>query len=1160
MTAVAFHEAVTVRGRFYRSVQIAKDWKNPRSVHEYLLTPTARDLATQMLAGLQIPGGSRAWSITGPYGTGKSAFALFLTDLLAQATPEHPQSYPLRQSVGFDLPPFLPMLCVGQRAPLVPTIMSALREAVEPVTLGLTEDFDTLYPATADSAGGQGDHVLTLVESAARASRARGYGGLLLVIDEFGKLLEHASQHPESEDLLVMQHLAEAAARSTIPILLVTILHASFADYLDTLDDLRRREWQKVQGRFTDVAFQEPPEQLLRLVGAAIGREMPTDLETSYIYATEQVVQAPPFGEVGQRFPALGELLANCAPLHPVTALLLWPLFRSKLAQNERSLFAFLTGREPFGFQQFLAGITWSEGLPPFYRSDDLYDYVTTALGAAIYRGDRARRWSEIENALERVTVGAPRLATAVIKTVGLLNLYGAAVGLKASQELIALALGNREGVNEAIAHLQRASILVYRRHEDAYALWEGSDVDLDTAIQEALQMVGHGRLAERLKASIAVRPLVARSHYIKRGTLRYFSVDLIDGDPLTLRQTFNQPLTPADGQILYVLTPADAEREALIKYAQELTFSQQPEHRLRILAFPRPMTGLEEALREVESWEWVTSNVPGLQGDPVARQEVKARLRQAIERLESLAGSVLGLRGYSLDVSACEWVQGGTLHELHSARSFSQWISKLCDQVYNQAPVLRNELLNRDHLSSSAAKARRNLLEAMLSREGEPTLGFTGNPPEVSMYRSLLQDGGFHGFRGGRLQLGEPNSTWLPVWHTLNEFLQETHSNRRPILEIASRLRRAPFGLREGVVPLLTCALLLAHKDDVALYDGGVFVPELRVEVIERLLRVPEAFEIQQFVVSDEDRQAFADITDILETVQGPLKEDDSASQLLGVVKPLVLFAAHLPQYAKNTKKLEPPQAVAVRDILLRSADPYALLFVDLPRALGLPSLRWDPGGSFASLLKDCLLALQHAYHKLLDQIEEQVRIVFDLQGSSDSVRSQLQRRAAAIEGTSAEQTLTLFIRESSRLEGREWREVLGRVVNQGTPPNQWRDPDAVGFGLRLRQIASDFVRLEELVTEQQLTGATQVLRIGLLNGHIKEARAIVALTPERVASVDALTERISTLLSQGTDGSEEARRVRIAALAQAAMRYLGDMGDIGGRDIGGQGGHDNE
>jgi len=1150
MTSVAFREAVTVKGRFYRSVQIARDWKNPQSVQEYILTPTARDLASQMLAGLQAPGDSRAWSITGPYGTGKSAFALFLTDLLGQAHPEHPQSYTLRQSTGFNLQPFLPVLCVGQRASLVPTILSALHEALEVAVPGINEAFNSFTPETNDVAAGTDGELPARIEFAARAAKEQGYGGLLLVIDEFGKLLEHASQHPETEDLLVMQHLAEVAARSSVPILLVTILHASFADYLDTLDDLRRREWQKVQGRFTDVSFQEPPEQLLRLIGAALGREMPSNLERSYAQSTEEIVQSPPFNEVRKRFTEAGDLLANCAPLHPVSALLLWPIFRSKLAQNERSLFAFLTGQEPFGFQQYLASITWSEGFPPFYRSDNLYDYVTSALGAAIYRGDKSRRWSEIGNALERVAGDAPPLASAVIKTVGLLNLYGAAVGLKGSHELIAIALGDREGVDQAIAYLQRVSILVYRRHEDAYSLWEGSDVDLDSALQEALQLIGQGRLAERLKESVVIRPLVARAHYIKRGTLRYFSVGLIDGDASLLTQAFDQPLTPADGQILFVLTSAAADREALIRHARELTTSEQPERRLRILAFPKPMIGLEEALRDVESWEWVNDNVSGLQGDPVARQEVKARLSHSRERLENLAGSVLGLRGFPLDVSACEWVQGGLLHQPRSARDFSQWVSQLCDHVYYQSPTLRNELLNRDHLSSAAAKARRNLLEAMVTHEGEETLGLTGTPPEVSMYRSLLQDGGFHAFRGGQLQLGEPNNTWQPVWQYMHQFLESTHTGRRPIPELVSLLRRPPFGLREGVTPVLICSLLLAHKDDVALYDGGVFVPEIRIEVIERLLRVPDAFEIQQFKISDEDRQAFAAIADSLEAVQGMPQEDAddvSGSHLLRVVKPLVLFVAHLPAYAKNTKKLEPQQAVAVRDVLLRTADPYTLLFVDLPRALGYPSLRWDSDGSFARLLKECLLALQHAYHLLLDQIEEQLRVVFDLHGTSDEARSQLQRRAITLDGTSAEQTLSLFIREASRLDRREWREILGRAVNHGTPPSQWRDPDTVSFGLRLRQIASDFVRLEELVTEQQLTGASQILRIGLLNGHIREARAIVALTPERVASVEAIAERIGILLSEGTDSSDEARKVRIAALAQAAMRYLGDSNSEG-------------
>src|SRR5207249_905992 len=64
--------------------------------------------------------------------------------------------------------------------------------------------------------------------------------------------------------------------------------------------------------------------------------------------------------------------LTACYPLHPLTALILGPLFR-QLAQNERSLFAFLASSEPFGFQEFLRQTTLLDGA---YRLDHLYDYV----------------------------------------------------------------------------------------------------------------------------------------------------------------------------------------------------------------------------------------------------------------------------------------------------------------------------------------------------------------------------------------------------------------------------------------------------------------------------------------------------------------------------------------------------------------------------------------------------------------------------------------------------------------------------------------------------------------------------------------------------------------------------------------------------------------
>src|SRR5438046_9928066 len=89
----------------------------------------------------------------------------------------------------------------------------------------------------------------------------------------------------------------------------------------------------------------------------------------------------------------LQECLASCFPLHPLTALTLGPLFR-QLAQNERSLFAFLSSSEPFGFQEFLRNHSLRGRDCDAYRIDRLYDYVITSAGPSLVGHYRGRAWA----------------------------------------------------------------------------------------------------------------------------------------------------------------------------------------------------------------------------------------------------------------------------------------------------------------------------------------------------------------------------------------------------------------------------------------------------------------------------------------------------------------------------------------------------------------------------------------------------------------------------------------------------------------------------------------------------------------------------------------------------------------------------------------------
>src|SRR5207244_9930302 len=130
--------------------------------------------------------------------------------------------------------------------------------------------------------------------------------------------------------------------------------------------------------------------------------------------------------------------------------------------------------------------------------------------------------------------------------------------------------------------------------------------------------------------------------------------------------------------------------------------------------------------------------------------------------------------RVFSADNPDCAWYASTGRLTVRSSRELMETLSALFDEHYSQAPSIRNELLNRRELSSAAAKARRNLLEAMIVHRGEPRLGLTAYPPEVSMYRSVLEEPGLHRKVDGKWGFVTPEGAMRSLWTAVEGFLDE--------------------------------------------------------------------------------------------------------------------------------------------------------------------------------------------------------------------------------------------------------------------------------------------------------------------------------------------------------------------------------------------------
>ena len=1126
---------VRVRGRFHRSVHLPRDWSAPHDPGDYLTTPALLEIAGQILGELGQPGGERAWTVTGPYGSGKSAFAMFLTDLLAVRRPQHVQAARLRKRHLRGAEPLLPLLVQAERAPLMPALLGALLD-----TGAASRDLAVRARQWLEAPAGEGAvGVKILMEFVAACP-----GGLLLIVDELGKYLEYAAREP-GEDIFLLQQIVEAAARSEPPVLFIGILHSGFGEYVTEGGEARRTEWQKVQGRFRDVAFSLPGEQSLDLVGSALETDFGNEVGRAYERRFEHIAGMEALRGLFARSD-LKRRVFECLPLHPAAALILWPLFRSKVAQNERSLFAFLTGHEPHGFQEFVTRQAELETSAPLFGMPALYDYVSNALGMAVLTGRDSRQWSLIEHALERVPAAAPPLARALVKSIGLLALYGEAAGLRAGRDLLCAVFDDTAAgdVDEALSLLERESIVIFRRHSKAFGLWEGSDIDLDAAFETARRQRVEESLYRRLARPGRPRPLVARAHHVRTGTLRFFEPRLAAADTDSLEEALNEPVQ-ADGLVLFVVDAALDEKtraERARKLGRTLKIAKPV-----LMAISRSPAQLGEALDELECWEWIRENLPELEGDPVARQEVIARAADARLRFERTAGHTLGLLGHVIDPQASVWVFEGRecTPQPRRPRDLQGLISKICDEAYSKAPPLHNELLNRHDLSSAAAAARRNLLERMLTDGHRERLGISGFPPEYSMYESMLIEGGFHHRDGNRFRLRVPSSdlnhsSWKHVWEEVETFLKNSRRRQRPLTELFEALKAPPYGLREGPLPVLFTAALAIKGQELALYEDDIFVPDVGIEALERLVRRPHTFALRCYQLDARERQ----VIEVLSNEIGRPREDGDEplgceEQLIATVRQLVGLAQALPPYTQYTRSGLSAPVCAVRDLLRTARDPLALLWEDLPEALGVDVGGTDGPQAFAKALVGSLSELTSAFPKLLDTVEEEVRTAFGMNERGRDLQESLRLRALPLLKHAGDLRLRVFLREAAHEgtnNGHDWREALARTAAGGKPPNHWRDEDVDACATRLRALAAECAALSELVAAAGGDAAATVASIGLLEPGAGERRAVVACSGDEAKPVSDLTRKLRrTVRSSGLDS-----RSQLMALALAARELL--------------------
>ncbi len=402
---------ISVDTHYTRSINLERDTNSLDVLQAYIPTTRTVLMLEKIIQTFEKQNTPRSWSLIGSYGSGKSSFANFLSHLLnkkdrtvaisilAKINTELAQKFEALQATTSR--GHLVILLTGSPASLTHALVHAMHQAAQNFFGKKHPIIRQLFTATKDKQNTR--NIIELFKKLQTAVIDVNGSGILLIIDELGKFLEYEARHSSSNEIYLLQAIAEFAEKeSKANLLFVVLMHQEFEQYAKGFGNHLRNEWQKVQGRFESVNFSESSEQTLRIIATAFKNTLnqnKTHLIKQHVEKIACVLVEQNALPKGLDVTMAKELFAQCYPLHPLCLLIL-PVLCQKVAQNERTLFSYLGSTELHGFKDSLQRLhAIGEWILPW----EIFDYFIQNQPLATLDHAINRRWIEVVIALERL-------------------------------------------------------------------------------------------------------------------------------------------------------------------------------------------------------------------------------------------------------------------------------------------------------------------------------------------------------------------------------------------------------------------------------------------------------------------------------------------------------------------------------------------------------------------------------------------------------------------------------------------------------------------------------------------------------------------------------------------------------------------------------------
>ena len=420
-----------------------------------------------------------------------------------------------------------------------------------------------------------------------------------------------------------------------------------------------------------------------------------------------------------------------------------------------------------------------------------------------------------------------------------------------------------------------------------------------------------------------------------ERDMIRFFAFEFIDEEEITenIDWGIKSEGIEADG-IIYGIIP---HSETSIRKIKEVILKTSIKCNRYIFIVPKHYSEIENIVREFNAVSFLRDEA---NDDKILFDEYEVIYEDLREVIN------LYMRAYTRpEEYRADYIFEGKEMPIRRKAALTELMSGICDEVFALTPVINNEVMNKNEITSIASNSRSKIIAALLRNELEPNLGFTGTGQEVSVMRStLIRTGVWEESNGApKINLHPTSVKNMDVLlSTIENFIIEIRQKgKMSFAELYNRLLSPEYhiGLRKGLIPIYLTVVLHEYKKEVVISDqlGQI---SLSADTMLQLNAKPEQFYLS-YIDWNPEKEAF--VRTLAEYfVEFIVEAERGFNSYEYVVSAMRRWYMSLPKYAKESKFV-PDRGKIRKDyqemlkLLKQNNSGNELLFEKMPKVFGL-------------------------------------------------------------------------------------------------------------------------------------------------------------------------------------------------------------------------------